>query len=251
MSTLTESPTPVDERDRHVAWRDVLRGAATGQVVMAAFMFLITVALEQRFDPMSLVIGALVAVGVVLLTKRRGKGGVIYAGVMSLLLLLMVVMFGGLTVLTRVRSTFELILMGGLLVVSLLGLVATVGALRHAGGPAAAAAPKVAGACIAGLVVVGVVAGILTGSASRLPGDISLEAKHFAFSEEVIEADAGRVGVFVENGDVAHHDFTIEGIVAIDLPGQKAGRAAFDVEPGTYRFYCSLHPDMEGELAVS
>ena len=159
MSTLTEYSTTVDGRDRHVAWRDVLRGAAAGQVVMAAFMFLITVALERRFDPMSLVIGALVAVGVILLTKRPGKGGVIYAGVMSLLLLLMVVMFGGLTVLTRVRSTFELILMGGLLVVSLLGLVATAGALRQAGGPVAATAPKVAGACIAGLVAIGVVAG--------------------------------------------------------------------------------------------
>lgn len=253
MSTLTEpttSPT-LANRPRGTTWRDVLRGAATGQAVMAAFMLAITVAFERRFDPMPVVIGLIVAGGVVLLAKRPGKGGVVYAGVVSLLLFLMVAMFGGLTVFTRAQSTFELILFGGLLVVTLLGLIATVGALQGAAGPAAEVAPKVAGAFIGLLVVVGVVAGALTGSATRMPGDLALEAKHFGFSEAVLEAEAGRVAVFVENADVAHHDFTIADVVAIELPGQKAGRKAFDVEAGTYRFYCSLHPDMEGELKVS
>src|SRR5687768_5030763 len=137
MSTLTDtSTTPtLDNRPRGTTWRDVLRGAATGQAVMAAFMLVITIAFEGRFDPMPLVIGLIVTGGVVLLTKRRGKGGVIYAGVVSLLLFLMVAMFGGLTVFTRAQSTFELILFGGLLVVTLLGLIATVGALRGAAGP--------------------------------------------------------------------------------------------------------------------
>ena len=256
MQTLTEATTttttlPTDAGDGTTSWRDVLRGAATGQVVMATFMFGVSLAFEGRFDPMPLVIGAIVAGGVLLLTKRRGKGGVIYAGVVSLLLFLMVAMFGGLTVFSRAQSTFELILFGGLLVVTLLGLVSTVGALRGAGGPAAETAPKVAGAFIGLLVVVGVVAGALTGSATRMSGDISLQAKHFEFTEKTIEAEEGRIAVFVENADVAHHDFTIKDVVAIELPGQKAGRKAFDVEAGTYRFYCSLHPDMEGELQVS
>lgn len=253
MSTITAptaAPT-VDNRPRGTTWRDVLRGAAVGQVVMSAFMLAVTIAFEGRFDPMPVVIGLIVSGGVVLLTKRPGKGGVIYAGVVSLLLFLMVAMFGGLTVFSRAQSTFELILFGGLLVVTLLGLVATIGALRGAAGPAAEVAPKVAGAFMGLLVVVGVAAGALTGSATRMSGDIALETKHFEFSEATIEADAGRIAVFVENADVAHHDFTIKDVVAIDLPGQKAGRKAFDVESGTYRFYCSLHPDMEGELKVS
>lgn len=232
-------------------WRHVLRSAAIGQVVMAAFMVLVAAVLESKFDPMPAVIGVIVVGGVALLSKRPGKGGVIYAGVVSLLLFLMMAMIGGFTVFARAESTFELILVGGVLIVSLLGIVATVGALRGGAGPAAAAAPKVAGSFIGLLVLVGVIAGALTGSATRMSGDLVLQTKNFEFSEQTIEVEAGPIGVFVENEDVAHHDFTIKDVVTIDLPGQKAGRQSFDVDEGTYRFYCSLHPDMEGTLKVS
>ena len=249
----TESETEAGSVDTPTGttWRDVLRGAVTGQLILAAFMLLITVAFEGRFDPFPVVIGAIIAGGLLWLTKGKGRGGVIYAGVVSLLLFLMVAMFGGLTVFTRVSSTFELIQIGGLLVVTILGLVATVGALRRKGGPAAEVAPKVAGAFIALLVVVGVVAGALTGSATRMTGDLALQTKQFEFTETTLTAESGRVSVFVENEDVAAHDFTIKGVVAIDLPAQRAGRGSFEVDAGTYRFYCSLHPDMEGTLKVS
>jgi plastocyanin len=232
-------------------WRHVLRSAAVGQVVMAAFMIVVSAVFESKFDPMPAVIGVIVLGGIALLSKRPGKGGVIYAGVVSLLLFLMVAMFGGLTVFARVESTFELILFGGLLVVSLLGLIATVGALRGAAGPAAAVAPRVAGAFIGLLVVVGVIAGALTGSATRMSGDLVVQAKNFEFAETTIETEAGQIGVFVENEDVAHHDFTIKDVVTIDVPGQKASRGTFQLDEGTYRFYCSLHPGMEGTLKAS
>ena len=249
-TTATETTTTTDAADR-TTWRDVLRGAATGQLILAAFMLLISVAFEGRFDPMPVVIGLVVAGGVLWLAKSTGRGAVVYAGIVSLLLFLMVAMFGGFTVFTRVQSTFELILFGGLLVVTILGLIATVGALRRKAGKVAEVAPKVAGALIALLVVVGVVAGALTGSATRIPGDLALQTKHFEFTETELTADAGRISVFVENEDVAHHDFTIKDVVQLDVPGQKAGRTSFDVEAGTYRYYCSLHPDMEGTLTVS
>lgn len=251
MSTILETTPTVDRRPRTTTWRDVLQGAATGQVVMAAFMFLITLVFEGRVDPMPVVIGAVAAGGVALLRRRPGRGGVVYAGVVSLLLLLMVAMFGGLTVFSRPESTFELILFGGLSVVTILGLVATVGAWRRAAGPTAEVAPKVAGAFLGLLVVVGVLAGGLTGSATRMAGDVSVQARNFEFSEETIEVEAGRVAVFVDNEDVASHDFSIEGVVSEAIPGQKAGRAVFTVDAGTYRFYCSLHPGMEGTLKAS
>ena len=257
MSTTGTTPTDtstvptVDARPRGTTWRDVLKGAAIGQLLMAAFMIIITAVFESSFSPVPVVVGLIVTGGIALLSKRPGRGGVVYAGIVSLLLVLVVLAFGGLTVLSRTESTFELIQVGGLLAVSLLGLVATVGAFRGKAGAAAEVAPKVAGAFIALLVVVGVVAGALTGSATRMPGDVALKAEGFEFSADRLEADAGRVAVFVQNEDVAHHDFTIKDVVAVDLPGQKAGRGVFDLEAGTYRFYCSLHPDMEGELQVS
>jgi plastocyanin len=151
----------------------------------------------------------------------------------------------------RPESTFELILFGGLLITTVLGLVSVPGAWRRAAGPTAAIAPKVVGAYLVLLVVVGILAGALTGSASRMPGDLTIHAKDFAYSTAVLEADAGRIGVWIDNEDVSHHDFTIKGVVSQQLPAQKASRAVFDLEPGTYRFFCSLHPDMEGTLKVT
>jgi plastocyanin len=236
-----------------VAWRDVLTGAATGQLVMAGYMVAITALFEGRLDPMPVVIAAVVGAGAWWLRRgSSGRGAVAYAGVVSLLLLLMALAFGGPATMLRPQSTFELILFGGLFVVSGLGLVAVPGAWRRsAPSPAAGAAPRVAAAAIALFVVVGVVAGVLSGSATRMTGDLVLQAKNFEFSKPVLTARAGRVAVFVDNQDVSSHDFTIKGVVHKSLPGQKAGRAVFDVEPGTYRFYCSLHPDMEGTLRVS
>ena len=249
--TTHHATSTTGETDEGTTWRDVLRGAAAGQLILAVFMLVLSVVFERRFDPMPVVIGLVVAGGVLWLARSTGKGAVVYAGIVSLLLLLMVAMFGGLTVFTRVQSTFELILFGGLLVVTILGLIATVGALRRKAGPAAEVAPRIAGAMIGLLVVVGVVAGALTGSATRMPGDLAVEAKLFEFTAEELTADAGRISVFVENEDVAHHDFTIKGVVRVDVPGQKAARASFDLDEGSYRFYCSLHPGMEGTLKVS
>jgi plastocyanin len=238
---------------RTATWRQALVLAASGQLLLVGFMLVVALVFEGRFDPTPIVIGAVIALGVVLLRSRRGRGGVVYAGVVSLLLFAMVALFGGLTVFTRAESTVELILFGGLLVVSLLGLAAAAGAWPRSGRRAAAAwwAPRVAGGVVVALVVVGVVAGVLSGTATRMSGDLALRAEHFEFTTAELSADAGRVAVFVQNDDVAHHDFTIKGVVRIDLPGQKAGRAAFDVDPGTYRFSCSVHPAMEGTLKVS
>ncbi len=251
MSTATGLDGPVTTAPTATTWRDVLRGAATGQLLMAAFMGAVTLAFEHHVDPMPVVIGAVVGGGVLLLRTRPGRGAVVYTGIVSLLLFGMVASFGGLGVFSRPASTFELILFGGLLVVTALGFVAAVGAWRGAGGPTAATASKVASAVIAGIVGVGVGVGLVVGSAPRMPGDIALRAKGFEFDETTIEAEAGRVAVWVDNQDVASHDFTIKGIVQRSLPGQKAGRADFQVEAGTYRFYCSFHPDMEGTLRVS
>jgi plastocyanin len=253
MSSTLAIETAPPRAGEGTTWRNVLRGAGAGQLVMAGYMVAVTAIFERRLDPMPIVIAAVVAIGVWWLGRASsGRGAVAFAGVVSLLLLLMMLAFGGLATLLRPQSTFELILVGGLLVVSALGLIALPGAWRASPPSAGAAlAPRAAAAVIGLLVVVGVVAGILRGSATRMTGDLVLQAKDYGFSEPVLTADAGRVAVFIDNRDVASHDFTIKGVVQQSLPGQKAGRAVFDVKPGSYRFYCSLHPDMEGTLRVS
>ena len=256
-TTLGAAPStdPVESpSEQHgVTWRRVLTSAAIGQLAMAVYLFAITLAFDGRFDPMPVVIGGVAGVGVWWLRRpSSGRGAVVYAGVVSVLLLLMMLAFGGMAALLRPESTFELILFGGFLVASLLGVVAVPGAFRSwPASPVAAAARVTAVVAVVGFAVVGVVAGIVSGTATRMAGDLSLRAKNYEFNRSVIEVPAGRVAVFVKNDDVASHDFTITGVVHKELPGQKAGRAVFDIEPGSYRFYCSLHPDMEGMLKAS
>ena len=174
----------------------------------------------------------------------------LYAGVVSLLLFLMVAMFGGLTVFTRISSTFELILFGGLLVVT------APRARRHAGCPAAAAGPAAAWLpgrgrrFIALLVVVGVVAGALTGSATRMAGDFALETS--------TSSSTGPSSPRMPGGSRCSSTTSTSPPTTSPSrsrrhrpPRAEGGTGVFDVEAGTYRFYCSLHPDMEGTLKVS
>ena len=47
------------------------------------------------------------------------------------------------------------------------------------------------------------------------------------------------------------HTFTITELgVDLNLPPDSIQRVTFTADPGTYRFYCTLHPDMEGQLRV-
>jgi plastocyanin len=257
-ATLTPAP-PTADRAQAVApsWRAVQQGVMLGDLVLVAFMLVVTLALQGQFDPMPIVIGVVVAGAWLSLRRGRGRAGVIYGGVVSLLLVALVVAFGGLATFARPQSTFDLILMGGLLVTNLAGLVACVQALRAGdagadGGRGAVVVPRVTGALIALLVVVGVVAGVTAYSASPRPGDLQVKAHQFEFTRTHLQARAGRVSVWIQNDDPAHHDFTIKGVVSTALPGEKARRAVFDVEPGTYRFYCTIHPDqMQGTLTVT
>jgi hypothetical protein len=48
----------------------------------------------------------------------------------------------------------------------------------------------------------------------------------------------------------AEHDFTIDGVVSVDVPGKRSRRATFAVEPGLHSFWCTLHPAMTGTLTA-
>jgi plastocyanin len=102
------------------------------------------------------------------------------------------------------------------------------------------------------LAVIAAVVALAACSPSAHPGDVRLRAFQFEWDHTALAAKAGRVAVFVTNGDAARHDFTIKGVVSRGVPAERARRLLFQIKPGVYRYYCSIHPDaMEGTLTVA
>lgn len=82
------------------------------------------------------------------------------------------------------------------------------------------------------------------------PGDLWVTARDFTFQPAAVDSEAGDINLFVDNADATLHDFTIDNVVAVDIPGRRSRRAGLTLDPGTYPFYCSLHPAMTGTLIV-
>jgi plastocyanin len=70
----------------------------------------------------------------------------------------------------------------------------------------------------------------------------------FAFAPALLDVEAGGFGLFISNADATLHDFTIDGVVSIDVPGKRSRRANVALDPGDYPFYCTLHPSMTGTV---
>lgn len=84
-------------------------------------------------------------------------------------------------------------------------------------------------------------------------GTVTLTAAGFAFDPSELSAPAGGTIEFT-NADEAPHTFTAEE-AGIDVQADPGGSATIDlagVEPGTYDFLCTIHPDtMTGTLEVT
>lgn len=83
-------------------------------------------------------------------------------------------------------------------------------------------------------------------------GSVSVTAVNFSFDPNELSAAAGDTIEFT-NEDDAPHTFTAEeaGIdESVDAGGSTSISLA-DVEPGSYDFVCTIHPDMKGTLEIT
>lgn len=105
------------------------------------------------------------------------------------------------------------------------------------------------------LVVAAVVAAVAASGVDddvAQPGDVTIVAEDFDYPE-VVEVDADATGLLVENRDAGRHNLIVEGeIDAVELPAGSDTRIPLDLEPGEYRYWCSVpgHDGMEGTLRV-
>jgi plastocyanin len=87
------------------------------------------------------------------------------------------------------------------------------------------------------------------GAPNANPADLTIQ--NFAFSPADLTEPAGET-IAVENKDTTQHTFTVDGEkIDVDVdPGDEVD-VALDLDPGSYDFHCSIHPDMKGTLTLS
>ena len=212
-------------------------------------------AIAGAFDPLFAILLAPVLVGLVLIRFAR-KAGIIWLGVVSLVLLVMNAGFIP-DALMHPESPADFVPVSMLTAGGLIAVISTVPAFRSArGGESGSRFPRIAaGAAVA--LVAAAVAGSLAARqmvTSDVPvsGSIVVTQENFAFGPGTIVAQSGEVNLYVTNRDSARHTFTVDelGVDMSIAPGQSR-LIKFDAEIGGYRFYCKPHEaGMDGDLII-
>jgi plastocyanin len=200
-------------------------------------------------------IAAVLWVGAAALLPRMTKASAVTGLVVASLTLLM---FGGAffawTGFFYPTNWFEMSFATLSTIVPIAGIVAAIATLKHKDGADAARIPAavVAGLTVA-VVLVGVLGSMFSSDATRLPGDVTLSAMDFEFEQDQLTAKAGDVAIYFENKDGFAHNVEVKGEgVSKDASGRQSIRHVFKgLTAGTYDFFCTIHPDMEGTLTVT
>ncbi len=79
----------------------------------------------------------------------------------------------------------------------------------------------------------------------------SVRVVDFAYDPACVSAESDAT-IAVANADEATHTFTVTGTdAAVEVGAGETGEVDLTgVAPGTYRVFCTYHPDMEAELRI-
>lgn len=101
-------------------------------------------------------------------------------------------------------------------------------------------------------LVVALLPGLALAPAAAAAGDLQVTIDDFAFVPEMLQVAAGTT-VRWTNRDDSPHTVVSDGAPRVlrSPPMDTGGSFAFTfAAPGTYRYYCSLHPHMQGVVMV-
>ena len=103
---------------------------------------------------------------------------------------------------------------------------------------------------LAGLLAMSVLAGVSAASVGAETASVKID--NFAFTPERLTVARGTTVSFTNNDDMPHTVTSAARPVQFKSPALDTGdhfEQTFDT-PGTYGYFCSLHPHMQGTIVV-
>jgi plastocyanin len=93
----------------------------------------------------------------------------------------------------------------------------------------------------------------IDGTSPRLPRRVTLSQKNKTFLPRVLAVPLGSTVDFPNNDDIHHNVFSLSGPQPFDLGLYRSGesRPRTFTEPGTYRVFCNIHPQMTAIVIVA
>jgi plastocyanin len=222
--------------------------------VAALVSFVAPMVIDLSLEPFLLAMAAPFVVGLLLVVKWP-RVAAVWLGVVSLAVLLFSAPFLG-EALTHPESAVDFVPLALFALATSVGAVASIPAFREMRGEAhQTRVPRRVATASTALLLAAIAWSLATFTqledAGPQAGDILVTTEDFAFAPKAVSTDSGAIGVAVTNLDNTRHTFSITELgVELNLPPGTTQRVTFIAEPGTYTFFCSPHPDMQGELVA-
>lgn len=262
---LTYRGDPMTEQaavETGTTWRSLLRFLCFAYVALLVIVTLVGLVVGMNPAPPFVVAAVVNLAAGLWLTRSTGRGAVIFGLVVGVLNLLGTwwLVFG----LFQVTSPVEFVLSVGYVLFGLALIPVAIAALRRPGAPGGGRTRTVLMSLMGVAVVAAVVGAFVAPDDARQDGDLVVEAANLEFDPEELSADAGQVAFFLDNQDLIAHDIAVreddgdldtenddDPIDKALAPGNKGARLEVDLAAGTYEYYCSIHPEMQGLLTVT
>lgn len=232
-------------------WTNLLISSAS-----ASFILFVVSAVALG-DKEPIVFAALLVGGLLLVRSRRALWGAVVLGLVFANTALWMVP-GALSTIFSHGPPLDLVLPAAHAATSLAGLVAVIGGFVQRHRSIETQVPLWVATAVLTLLGVTLIGNfVLNRGEGLMPrrGDVALRSDNTAFSDTTLTASPGRVTVFLSNGDLFWHTFTIDALdVDLKVPVGADRRVTFSASPGTYRFYCRIPghalAGMHGTLTV-
>jgi plastocyanin len=238
-----------EDRQKSIGWRNLAESSIWTLLSsgIATMVFVI-----EGIDPALAATLFAFLIGLGLTTRDRRSGPVVL--LVATIIFLVPAVFFAIQVFQVPESTVNFILNSVLIVAGVTTLIASIALVRKR---ALTVPPRYiaigAAALVLALTFVALVIRIGYEEPASGAGDLRIMADDNEFTPDRARARAGRVSVVVTNADLSLHTFSIDELdVDQELPGGVRSAVTFDVEPGTYEYYCAIpgHEEMKGTLSV-